>query len=171
MFVAAFGPDSNIFIDILAATSPRLQVRANLRLALSIYKAYKEKRSVDLADILGRLMPAHSVNVIRALQGKELSGDKVRRFAMNLKGDLSVVTIDMWICKAYGVSHKRLKPKQYARLEKKIQDEAKTVNLEPAQYQALIWYCVRRKGGYFTDQSFVKHYETLFPEFGLEIPQ
>ena len=169
MFRAAFGSDSDLFIDILAATSPRLQVKANLRLALSIYKAYKEGRNSDLADILGSVMPAHCINTIRALQRRPISGEKVKRFAANLKGDLSVVTIDMWICKAYGVPHKKLTPLQYARLEKKIQGEAKEADLKPAEYQALVWYVARRKGGYVTDQSFVKHYETLFPEFGLEV--
>ena len=114
-------------------------------------------------------MYAHLINVVRVLQGKPLHGPKVKRFAENLKGNLSPVTIDMWICKAYGLPHAKLTELQYTRLEKKIQNEAIKAGLKPAQYQALIWYSARRKGGYVTDQSFVKHYETLFPEFGLEV--
>jgi len=169
LFLKAFGPDTDFFIDLLAATSPRKQVKANLRLALRVYRAFKEDRKSDLADLIGEMMPAHAINVLRVFQGKPLSGEKVKRFAENLKGNLSPVTIDMWICKAYGLEHSKLTPLQYARLERKIQGEAIRANLKPAQYQALIWYSARRKGGYITDQSFVKHYETLFPEFGLEV--
>jgi len=169
MFLEAFGPNCDFFIDILAATSPRLQVRANLRLALKVYRAFVDDRKHDLADIIGGMMPAHAINTLRALAGKQLHGEKVKRFAENLKGNLSVVTIDMWICKAYGIPHSKLTPLNYRRLETKMQGEAKKAGLMPAQYQALVWYVARRKGGYVQDQSFVKHYETLFPEFGLTV--
>lgn len=166
VFYDAFGPDSNFFIDILSATSPRLRVKANLRLAVRVFKAYKYRGHNPrlLGDILGSLMPAHCNNVLRVLQGKPLQGPKVSRFAANLKGDLSVVTIDIWICRAYGIGEKRLTPLQYDRLEKKIQGEAYAENLKPAQYQALIWYAARRKGGYVTDQSFIRHSEEILGE-------
>jgi len=176
LFLKAFGPDADFFIGLLAATSPRLQVRANLRKALEVYRTWKrhqEEQTSDsakaLGDLLQGLMYAHLLNVIRVLQGKPLQGPKVKRFAENLKGNLNPVTIDMWICKAYGITHAKLTPLQYERLERKIQGEALNANLKPAQYQALIWYAARRKGGYVTDQSFVKHYETLFQEFGVEV--
>jgi hypothetical protein len=40
---------------------------------------------------------------MRALRREPLHGDKVWAFAANLKGHGNHVTVDVWICRAYGV--------------------------------------------------------------------
>jgi len=156
-------PDSwSLFVDFLAATSPRTHVKKNWRLATSLIEGYRNRYESPKAwgDLLGSLLPAHLQNVIRALQGKPLHGYKVSRFAANLKGDLDAVTIDVWICKAYGLPHKALTPKVYDRLERKIQKDAMKYGLEPANYQALIWYSIRRISGK-KDKSFLSVYREI----------
>jgi len=160
-----YGDDWELFVDILAATSPRMAAKKNWRMATEIVAAYRHRdvKPAAFGDVLGRLMPAHLINVIRALQGRPINGPKVSRFAANLKGDLSVVTIDVWICKAYGIPHTALTPRLYVRLEKAIRRDAKACNATPAGYQAVIWYAVRRKAG-LRDRSFISVYREIFCE-------
>jgi len=69
-----FGDDADLFCDLLAATSPRKQVKANWRVALRVYNAFKAGQEIPRTG----LMPAHLGNIVRALNGRELSGPKVQ---------------------------------------------------------------------------------------------
>jgi len=160
-----YGDYWTLFVDILAATSPRQSVKQNWKMSSAILTAYvnRDKKPEIFADIMGRLMSTHSLNVIRALQRKPIHGSKVFRFAENLKGNLDVVTIDVWICKAYGIEQSRLTPNVYDRLEQKMITEAIAANTKPANYQALIWYCVRRLNNK-NPRSFVSVYRSIFME-------
>ncbi len=144
-----FGDDADLFCDILAATSPRKQVKANWRLAMRIYDAYKSGTDYSVVGML----PNHVGNVDRALSGLPLSGNKVSAFAANLKGDLNRVTIDVWVLRYLRSDRTTLTPKQYGILEKKIQRMAKRKGLLPAQYQAKIWAEAMRQAGK-TPQSY-----------------
>lgn len=160
-----YGDNWQLFVDFLAATSPRMAVKKNWRISAALMQAYmnREAKPKAFGDLLQSLMPAHLMNVIRALQGRPIHGPKVSRFAANLKGDLDVVTIDVWICKAYGIPHKALTPTLYGRLEKKIRLDAKACNATPAGLQAVIWYAVRRAHG-LRDRSFIQVYREIFCE-------
>jgi hypothetical protein len=162
-----YGDYWTLFVDLLAATSPRSQVKKNWRIADEILSAYlnRQAKPEKLLDVLTskQVLPAHLNNIIRALQGRTLSGEKVRRFAENLRGKLSDVTIDVWICKAYGIDQKSLTPTLYRRLEKRIQTDAKRQGIEPANWQAIIWYAVRRMAGK-RPKSFVSVYRSIFCE-------
>jgi len=167
-----WGPYWETFVDILASTSPRISVKKNWRMSVEIMQAYlnRDAKPEKLADVLGSLMPAHLDNVLRSFQRKPIHGPKVSRFAANLKGNLDVVTIDVWICRAYGIKHKALTPSIYARLERKIRQDARRCNATPAGYQAVIWYAIRRKNG-LRDRSFLQVYREIkcetpvFPEW------
>jgi len=151
-----FGADANLFIDLLTATSPRKQVSANWRLAMRIYHVW-QTRSLSLhiagiantemwlrfRDFYDNLMqgtlPAHQSNIIRALQRRLLSGNKVRAFAANLKGDYEQVTLDVWMCRHYGYPQ-TLTDKKYAELSAIVRTEAAAAGMQPAEYQAVIWH-------------------------------
>jgi hypothetical protein len=162
-----YGDYWTLFVDLLAATSPRSPVKKNWRIADAILTAYKnrETRPEKFFDVLTsrQVLPAHLNNIIRALQRRPIKGDKVKRFAANLKGNLSDVTIDVWICKAYGIDQKSLTPKLYRRLERKIQADAAERGILPANWQAILWYAVRRLAGK-REKSFVSVYRAIFME-------
>ena len=163
-----YGKHWQLFADLLAATSPRNYVKANWRIADAILKAYidRKQKPAFFGDLLGgnRVLPAHRNNIIRSLQRRPISGQKVWRFAENLKGNLNVVTIDVWICRAYGLDDRKdLTPAIYRRLEKRIQLDAKRTNATPAGYQAVLWYAVRRLNG-LRAKSFVSVYRSIFME-------
>lgn len=162
-----YGKQWQLFCDILAATSPRKQVKANWRITDAIVRAYIDRKSNPgkFGDLLGgnRILPGHRNNVIRALAGRPINGQKVWRFAENLKGNLDVVTIDVWICRAYGINDKSLSSSLYRRLEKRIQRDAKRCKTTPAGYQAVLWYAIRRLHG-LRAKSFVSVYKSIFME-------
>jgi len=160
-----YGEHWRLFVDVLAATSPRQAIKRNWRQAAALVAGYidREHRPDKFAALLDGVMKSQLDNVVRALQGISLSGPKVSRFAENLKGNLDVVTIDTWICKAYGIDPDRLTPTLYNRLERKIQADAKRANASAAGYQAVLWYAVRREA-YKRTKSFVSVYRSIFME-------
>lgn len=159
------GENWRLFIDLLAATSPRQSVKRNWRQTSDILAAYvnRGQKPNVFGDILGDVMSSHLNNVVRALAGRPINGPKVSRFAENLKGNLGVVTIDVWICKAYGIEHKALTTSVYNRLESKIIGDAKRQCLAPANWQAVLWFSVRRLAGKRV-KSFVSVYRSIFCE-------
>jgi hypothetical protein len=160
-----YGDNWRLFVNILAATSPRQSVKRNWRQTAAIVAAYidRDQNPNKFANLLADCMPAHLNNIIRALQNRPIKGPKVRRFANNLLGDLSDVTIDTWICKAYGIDQNKLTEKQYKRLEKKIQLDAKQKGMSAANWQAVLWYAIRRMSGK-RPKSFVSVYRSISME-------
>ena len=162
-----YGKNWQLFADLLAATSPRSQVKKNWRIADELLAAYLDR--VNRPDLFGdllassQIMPAHLPNIIRSLQRRPVNGPKVSRFAENIKGNLQVVTIDVWICKAYGIGPRDLTSSLYARLEKRIQKTAKSLDVMPANYQAVLWQGIRRMSGLRT-KSFLSVYRSIFCE-------
>jgi len=157
-----YGENWKLFVGLLASTSPRVAVKKNWQLADSLLTAYlnRDKKPKKWAAIISDLMPSHLLNVIRVLQGRPIKGPKVRRFYENLTGNLSDVTIDVWICKAFGIEHGKLTPRLYKRLEQKIRKQAENAGLYPAEYQAVLWYAVRRLSG-VKPKSFVLVYQSI----------
>jgi len=154
-----------LFVDLLASTSPRQSVKQNWRQTAAIVAAYvdRENRPDVFGNLLGDIMSTHLNNVVRSLAGRPINGQKVSRFSENLKGNLDVVTIDVWICKAYGITHKKLTTDVYNRLERKIQADAASRGIRPANWQAVLWQAVRRMAGKNT-KSFVSVYNSIFCE-------
>lgn len=138
--------DSELFINLLSATSPRKSVKANFKLAHKIY-----------LNVISGLEPfyqvkgylnAHINNVYRAIKNESLSGSKVYAFAEALKGNLNAVVIDTWVLKYFNIKKQSLTPLQYKKMSAKIRDNARKQNLKPAEYQAVIWEIVRSRNGY-----------------------
>lgn len=160
-----YGENWRLFVKLLASTSPRQSVKKNWKLSDALLKAYldRENKPSKWAKILSDLMPAHLTNVLRSIAGRPIKGPKVKRFAENLLGNLDVVTIDVWICKAYKLDQKRLTPNVYKRLASKIKADAEKIGIEPANYQAVLWYCIRRLNGKKV-KSFLSVYRSIFCE-------
>ena len=143
---AEFGTDADLFIDLLAATSPRKQVSANWRLTMRIYHVWQNRTVpvfgmlplADYGNLMQGTLPAHRGNIIKALKRQPLSGNKVRAFAANLKGDYEQVTLDVWMCRHYDYPQ-TLTNKKYAELSAIVRTEA-AAGMQPAEYQAVVWH-------------------------------
>ncbi len=132
----------DLFCDILAATSPLVAISRNWRVANHIYKHWTAVKGLDLSQC----MRTHAPNVRRAIRGEPLSGPKVSAFAANLKGDMSQVTIDVWMLRYYGIEGSVTK-KVYTELAARVKSEAQEHGYAPAEYQAIIWTIIRKQHG------------------------
>jgi len=104
-FEGVFGDDAFLFLGLLAATSPRVPVKANLGLASSVYMKIKATGKIEEKEygIMGNVM----MGVRRILNGDFLLGPKVYSFFKNLLGDKWLVTVDKWVLEATGSSESR----------------------------------------------------------------
>jgi hypothetical protein len=70
------------------------------------------------------------------------SGPKVSRFARNLAGDETPVTVDRWAARAAGLPESGGRA-WYRELEEAYRAAAETVGLPPSRFQAVVWLAVR----------------------------
>ena len=131
-----------LFACLLAATSPRVSVARNWRVANMIYNKWTTGQGLDLSQS----MRTHRPNIKRAIRNEPLSGPKVSAFAANLTGDFQAVTIDVWVLRYYGLSGS-ITGKRYAELADRIRREAREHGYQPAEFQAIIWTIIRKQYG------------------------
>lgn len=139
---AKYGPDADLFCDLLAATSPQSDVRMNVRLAEDAYDRHRRGAKQK------PWIPSHGPNIARALKGEELSGPKVRAFARALKGDPRAVVVDTWMLRAagYGAPSKLKRPASFRIVHRAIELTTEAVawsGLTAPQVQAVIWFAYR----------------------------
>jgi hypothetical protein len=144
-----YGPDADIFVALLAATSPRQSVALNLSMTKSIFAAWDllgRDLSENTLHELGEMgdLGARYGNIRRALLGEQLSGPKVCAFKANLLGDEDKVTIDTWMVTFAGIRHERtvLTKGGIIAYKRRVSKAARILGWTPAQVQAAIWsYC------------------------------
>lgn len=147
------GRTVGVVADLIAALSPMKSWPENLRLteacltaAADTYSsAYEAKDFEPVGLMLSRRKAA-----ARALNGLGVSGPKVECFAQNIRGNLSVVTIDRHMAEAASENPNRLNVTTLRRLQGMVEDVSRTVREYPATVQAVIWGYVRYKKGYKT---------------------
>jgi len=129
-----------LFIDILAATSPRQSVKRNLKCTLDIYielimgDGNYKKISCGIAT-----KQIHK-NIERAIiSTKELHGQKVRAFAEALNGNKEAVVIDSWVLKAFGIPRQTPTPNDVVHITTIIKKLSDKVGLAPCEVQACLW--------------------------------
>lgn len=159
-----FGNDTEQFVSLLAATSPRQTVQENLVMALKVWADWNESgRPQDpdqIRDILRPIveMEARMNNSVRALRSEpledlkvktsdrleenaQLSGLKVESFRKNLLNDLSAVTNDAWMAMFANVDQSKFfgTKSGYLAFNSKIRKVAEQTGLKPAEVQETIW--------------------------------
>lgn len=143
-----FGDDCDLIAALLAATSPQISVAGSWTIAVNVYHRYKAGQNIDFSQFRS----CHKGNIVRALSGEPLSGNKVRAFYGNLTGDLEAVTIDTWMLKLFKWFERGTKRvptnRQYKKLAKCFAKLAKQNGYEPAEFQALLWTHYRSRQGY-----------------------
>ncbi len=132
-----FGDDSDLFLQCLAATSPRSTVKCNVALARKAYEVMK-----DGQDFTG-FIHSHKINLERIARGQDIQGQKVTAFLANLRGDSGKVTIDRWMMRHYGYDRDVPTSQQYSEITYRITVEAKERGMSPADYQAELWAKIR----------------------------
>lgn len=136
-----------LFIDLLAATSPRCSIIRNTFLTTQIFSFINDA----ILCKIKMQFEAHINNVCRALLGFDLSGQKVTSFQANLLGDTNAVTIDTWMMRVFGKSHDNPSAKEYEELAGLTRKVAKKYGVTPSAMQAALWVGIKALDGDPTD--------------------
>lgn len=123
--------DMPSFIRLLAATSPRVAVRRNIRQAL-LYQASRTYFPNFPRTIRACVEHTTQTGILR--------GPKTEAFARALLGDRSAIVVDTWIAKAFRIHDKiGYRKDVFAHIRRTIGRVAKRLNLSPRDTQACIW--------------------------------
>jgi len=123
---------------LIAATSPRTRWSANLAMArgVAMGDAHVPGLKRNVATARRALTLADPAEVFR--------GPKTRAFHANLSGDESAVTLDIWMCRAMGVTPATLaRVGVYEALADIVRNLAARYDVTPAQFQAVVWVQIR----------------------------
>jgi hypothetical protein len=113
----------------------------------SARKVLRGRAPFGLPDQIKVARAALRGDIIDDVMGKD--SFKVKRFARNLSGDFSVVTVDRWARRiAYNDASLNGVPKgkEYLAIEQAYISAAAIVGELPAEIQAITWLVVSRKG-------------------------
>lgn len=159
-----FGGDldrRNLYILLLASTSPLENIRQNTKLALKALKLFDIFGMQEKVFRKAFRFDAHFFNIMRAFRSEPLQGPKVTSFAKNLFGPeyypdgANVVTVDRWMMRAArGMCTEVLDPREdapndpeYRCVEKAVQRLAGEAGVQPRQYQAAVWVGIKKQCG------------------------
>jgi len=154
-----FGPDTEQFAAVLAATSPQQMVIKNLEMSLHVWDAWQKAGRPTGTDVLKKLvaplvdLDARTNNTVSALQGflnpprtsldsnAKLSGFKVESFFRNLIGDEMAVTLDTWMAQFAGLDAGKMhgSKARYIAYASRVRAAAKKSGLTPAEVQETVW--------------------------------
>lgn len=152
---------TDLFILLLAATSPLEDIKSNVRLALYALKLYDAHGADEKIFKKAFRFQAHRDNIMRSFRGEPLRGPKVSTFAKNLFGPnrypdaADVCTVDRWMMRAAkGICGEPIDPgddapslPEYRCIQKAIQKLAAEEGVETRQYQAGVWAGIKRLCG------------------------
>ncbi len=138
--------------DIVAILSPRIQVSRNARLA------HQFITTNDTSGIMGNRLDA--IDYYRRTGKVSQSGQKVRNFAANLRGNFDLVTIDVWMSRAFGVDYDGVNSPAksdaiYARMAGRITRLASRFDVSPASFQACVWSGIGKEHGIKDDEAYL----------------
>lgn len=144
----AVGVDPERAIMAAATLSPAVRWEdLVLRLPDFLRAFVQAARAGRQDDVEPPRFPGYRRNVVKAwrilggLQAKP-RGPKVSRFARNLAGDDSPVTVDRWAARAAGLPESGGRA-WYRDLERAYLDAAAVLGMAPSRVQAVLWVAVR----------------------------
>ena len=136
------GVSVDVLADVVALTSPRVQVRRNMVLAVRYLQDREHWRTRDTPEL------ARELGVIRstaaALRHWEatgrIRGPKTRAFARALQGDPTALVLDVWMARALGVAQAKVNQKlPAAKAAQRVGKVARDLGWTVAETQAAIW--------------------------------
>ena len=147
----AFGSDADLFMRLLAATSPISTIETNVVLAIRAYRHLNWFGEIPERSFI----EVHRISIAKFLQDPNTAGRKIWSLYQNLIGNENVCPLDRWMKVYFGLSpEKYLSGKLYDELEGMIRTEAKALGITPAQRQVQIWCASRTAGSSRGDTSY-----------------
>lgn len=132
------GWDPATFADVLALTSPRVQVKRNWLFAIH-YMETGACHPIMMATIRG--------SVEHWERSGEIRGPKTGPFARACLGDPDAVVLDVWMAVAFGVDQSAFsnRPPVHRECVRRVRAAARRLGWEARQVQAAVWYAVVRR--------------------------
>jgi len=155
-----YGKDWKLMCALLACTSPRSTIAANVALARKAYNQILETGTVSRTGFIR----THYLAIVHYLETGTFRGRKVSAFYQNLIGNETPVTVDVWMLRQAGLDRDRNTGRirkaptgwQYDYIESRVQSEATDLGITPAQWQAQLWS--RARGNH---QSYAHYFRQL----------
>jgi hypothetical protein len=132
-----YGQNTDLFIKLLAATSPRNTVKRNLFLANKTLTYILDNKPIDFSYGIANKAILNNVN--RIIANKPINGPKVRAFSLALSGDADQVVIDSWMLKAFNIKRQAPTPNDRVHIKTIINKLSDQTNLKPCEIQACLW--------------------------------
>ena len=138
--------------DVVAILSPRIQVSRNARLA------HQFITTDSTAGIMNNRVQA--IDYYRRTGKVSQTGQKVKNFSANLRGNFDLVTIDVWMSRAFGVDYDGVNSPAksdavYAQMSGRITRLASRFSVSPASFQACVWSGIRKEHGIKDDEAYL----------------
>lgn len=134
---------------LLAHTSPKALWSKNREAAWNIAT---EAPAIDCdnSELVAGVMYGNQRRAIKSLIVDDtlstFGGPKTRAFCLNISGDMSAVTLDIWMCRAIGIEQKLLDRKGlYGAISDVFRMVATEYDISPAQLQAIVWTVIAGK--------------------------
>jgi hypothetical protein len=155
--------DPELYVDLLALTSARASVGANVTLATKAYRQIKEHGCVMREGFTRH----HYASIKHYLETGNIRGRKTGSFAECLRNPESQrVPVDIWMMRWHGLDHNVPTKKEYDEIESRILTEAAEHGMTPRDYQSKVWMDARGDGYRARGSSFADYLqqEVLMPE-------
>lgn len=139
---ARLGCTARELADVLAITSPRVQVWRNVQLTRAYLVNREYLRTLDgpaLAQAI-KCVPGVAASLIHWESTGEIRGPKTSAFAEAVLGDPDALVLDVWMSRALGVDQARLfTVANHAKVQKRMQRAAADLGWTVAETQAAVW--------------------------------
>jgi len=155
--------DAELYVDLLALTSARASVGANVTLATKAYRQIKATGSVTRDGFCRH----HYSSLLHYLETGEIRGRKTASFAECLRNPASQrVPVDIWMMRWHGLDHDVPTRREYDEIESRILREAEEHGMSPRDYQSKVWMDTRGDGYRARGSSFADYLmqDVLLPE-------
>jgi hypothetical protein len=124
-------------VDILALTSPRVNVSRNVRITHHFLR---------FGTLPHDVVTSVRTSVDHYLATGEIRGPKTSAFARAIKGDAKAIVLDTWMARAFNVPNKAWGVKgTREKAEKRILKLSRSLGWSPSEVQACIWAAAYEK--------------------------
>lgn len=149
-----FGENSELFISLLSATSPRNSVKSNVKYALHAYYSILNHRPIRKK--YGIANKNIQENIKRIVNGEPIHGVKINAFSDALNGNLNSIVIDSWMLKAFNIKRQAPTPRDIRNISHRIRRISGQMGLKPSEVQACLWSWVKTE---HNDTKFKESYD------------
>ncbi|MFB1500805.1 JAB domain-containing protein [Thiocapsa sp. N5-Cardenillas] len=160
-----FGPDTDLFADLLAITSLNQTVESNVTYALAAFEQWMrgEKFRVGTRQMSRKLEHYRKTG--------EIVGPKIEPYSRAMKGDVDAKAIDRHVIRIFFATKEKpnpaVTPQRRARANEMIDQIASILRWTPRQVQAALWAAWQISTGK-TPQSYAESIRGWAKELGIE---